>query len=103
MPSCVTQRTDTKLEYAYHQTMRYFFDLKDSKFTYRDEQGQEFASLQDAEAEAIKSLSDIARDARAPKDFADAKVEVRNEASHIVLRMTLLLDIERSPMLKLVV
>lgn len=42
---------------------RYFFDLRDDNGTALDEEGLELASLRSVQAEAAKSVADMARDA----------------------------------------
>jgi hypothetical protein len=41
---------------------RYFFDTNDGYSVVRDETGQELESLQEAQVEAARALTDLARD-----------------------------------------
>jgi hypothetical protein len=62
---------------------RYFFDLRDGKGTAFDEEGLELASLRAVQAEAAKSVADMARDAVISASPADGRqsfaIDVRDE------------------------
>ena len=78
---------------------RFFFDLTDGSLSSRDDEGAVFTTLAAVEAEAIRTLVDAAKDARAPADVADVGIAVRNEAGETVLSMVLRLDVLRTPTL----
>ena len=75
---------------------RYFFDMKNGDHASLDEEGGEFATLKDVESEVIKTLADIAHDARSASDIASIGIVVRNKAGQTVLTMSLKLDIVRT-------
>ena len=76
---------------------RYYFDLLDGDILAIDEEGLELPSLQAAQAEAAKSLADMARDAvhgsSAVAGKRDMAIEVRDAAGPV---MKFTFEIERS-------
>ncbi|WP_441235272.1 DUF6894 family protein [Bradyrhizobium sp. 930_D9_N1_4] len=78
---------------------RYYFDLLDGGVLAVDEEGLELPSLQAAQAEAAKSLADLARDAvydpAATLDKRDMAIEVR-DATGAVMQVKFAFEIERS-------
>ena len=67
---------------------RYFFDLHDDQGTAFDEEGLELASLRAVQAEAAKSVADMARDAVIAATPAKGKqtmaIDVRDEEGPVM-------------------
>ena len=67
---------------------RYYFDLLDGDVLAVDDQGLELPSLQAAQAEAAKSLADMARDAvhgsSAVAGKRDMAIEIRDAAGPVM-------------------
>ncbi len=78
---------------------RYYFDLLDGGVLAVDEEGLELPTLQAAQAEAAKSLADMARDAAhdsaAAPDRRDLAIEVR-DAVGAVMQVKFTFEIQRS-------
>jgi hypothetical protein len=68
---------------------RYFFDVIDSDGIQRDEQGQVFQDVQQADEEALTALLDIAREYMLRREDATLRIEVRNDQDNVVLRKSL--------------
>lgn len=68
---------------------RYFFDVIDSDGIQRDEQGQVFQDVQQADEEALTALLDIAREYMLRRDGATLRIEVRDDQDSVVLRKSL--------------
>jgi hypothetical protein len=78
---------------------RYYFDLLDGDVLAPDEEGLLLPNLQAAQAEATRSLADMARDAvenlAATPDKRDMAIEVRDAAGP-VMQVKFTFEIERS-------
>ena len=83
--------------------MRYFIDFIENEKLSRDDEGLEFAGLEEACAAAIKSLPGITSDVLAAHEKTRAlfetdverlTVQVRDEADQVVFRARLHLDLE---------
>ncbi|RXT54298.1 DUF6894 family protein [Bradyrhizobium betae] len=78
---------------------RYYFDLLDGGVLACDEEGLLLPNLQAAQAEAARSLADMARDAvddlTATPDKRDMAIEVRDAAGP-VMQVKFTFEIERS-------
>jgi hypothetical protein len=78
---------------------RYYFDLLDGDVLASDEEGLLLPNLQAAQAEAARSLADMARDAvenlTATPDKRDMAIEVRDAAGP-VMQVKFTFEIERS-------
>ncbi|GGI23688.1 DUF6894 family protein [Bradyrhizobium guangdongense] len=62
---------------------RYFFDIRDDRELYPDEDGIEFSTQREAEIEAAHTLAGLARDLAGQEDRPDVAVEVRTEAGRL--------------------
>ncbi|WGD56578.1 hypothetical protein QA641_15205 [Bradyrhizobium sp. CB1650] len=58
---------------------RYYFDIRDGKELYPDEEGLEFRTQKEAEKEAARTLAGMARDMAPLDDRQDVAIEVRTE------------------------
>ncbi|GLQ54817.1 DUF6894 family protein [Devosia nitrariae] len=67
---------------------RYFFDVE-NRHAVRDYVGQELASLHAAKAEADRALSEAVKDDFSYEARRDMAINVRDEASVVVLRVFL--------------
>ncbi|QDP25446.1 DUF6894 family protein [Bradyrhizobium cosmicum] len=78
---------------------RYYFDLLDGDILAVDEEGVELPNLPAAQAEAARSLADMARDAvhdsMAAVDRRDLAIEVR-DADGPVMQVKFTFEVERS-------
>ncbi|MBR0915444.1 DUF6894 family protein [Bradyrhizobium japonicum] len=66
---------------------RYYFDLLDDELVALDEEGLQLADLRKVQAEAAKSLADMARDAvetYAPGRRHQMAIEVRDETGPVM-------------------
>ncbi|VIO74383.1 DUF6894 family protein [Bradyrhizobium ivorense] len=61
--------------------MRYFFDIRDGKDLYPDEEGLDLPSQLAAEVEATDALAALARDAADENKRRDVAIEVRSETT----------------------
>ncbi|MGF6426922.1 MULTISPECIES: DUF6894 family protein [Bradyrhizobium] len=59
---------------------RYFFDIRDGTGLYQDEEGLDFPDLRTAEAEAARTLGELARDLTTQVIWPDVAIEVRTES-----------------------
>lgn len=66
----------------------YFFDIENGH-VFRDRVGRDLASLKAAKREADRALSDAVRDDCAQGARRDMAINVRDEASIVVLRVSL--------------
>lgn len=76
---------------------RYYFDLRDRRVLFVDEEGFELRSLEAAQAEAAGALADMARDAIRSDTHDPARqmgIEVRDDAG-LVLQVRFSFEIER--------
>ncbi len=74
---------------------RFYFDVREGAGFTPDDDGIEFANLDEAEREVAKAAADIGRD-RLPKgDTWDVTVEVKNEHRQRVLTVTVTMEIHR--------
>lgn len=77
---------------------RYYFDLLDGDILAVDEEGLELPNLQAAQAEAAKSLADMARDAlhdsAATPRRQDMAIDVRDAAGPVT-QVRLTFEVER--------
>ncbi|MBR1173377.1 hypothetical protein JQ617_05375 [Bradyrhizobium sp. KB893862 SZCCT0404] len=76
---------------------RFYFDLRDEEELALDEEGLELSGLRAAQAEAAKSLADMARDAACAPDSMSGRhrmaIEVR-DASGPVMQVKFTFEIE---------
>lgn len=70
---------------------RYFFDVHNSKFSARDEDGQECADRDAVSAEALRQLCVIAKDDPLLHMHGTIGVIVRDEHDHVALTASLVL------------
>ncbi|MGX4806855.1 DUF6894 family protein [Bradyrhizobium guangdongense] len=63
--------------------IRYFFDIRDDRELYPDEDGIEFSTQREAEMEAAHTLAGLARDLAGDENRPDVAIEVRTEAGHV--------------------
>jgi len=63
--------------------MRYYFDIREGKALYADEEGMELEDQTAAEIEAANSLADAARNSSPPKTRHHLAVEVRTSAGPV--------------------
>ncbi len=74
---------------------RFYFDVREGESFTSDDEGQEFASLDDDERLAAEAAAEIGRD-RLPKgDAREVTIEVRNEHRQRVLTVTVSIEIHR--------
>ena len=66
---------------------RYFFDLEDNGSLASDEEGFEYRDLALAEAEAVKTLAEIARDALPFRHRRTLAIKVRDRSKRLLLRV----------------
>jgi hypothetical protein len=76
---------------------RIYFDTNDGDRIIPDEEGYDLAGIEEAKAEAVKALPDMARDGVPGGDYREFVVDVRDAAGHRVLRARLTLVIEGLP------
>ena len=78
---------------------RYYFDVHDSQGFHRDEDGDEFGSLKEAQDQAQALLPDIAREELPDGELHEITCEVRNDAGRIIYRarLTLRADVVDEP------
>lgn len=62
---------------------RYYFDIRDDTGLYPDEEGLEFGTQREAEAEAAHALADLAHDIAVVDERRDVSVEVRTHAKRV--------------------
>ena len=70
---------------------RYYFDLYNSDGPVQDDDGQPFETRDQARAEAIRILHDVARDEMPDSDLVKITVKVRNETGAQVFEASLIL------------
>ncbi|MBZ9799020.1 DUF6894 family protein [Mesorhizobium sp. ES1-4] len=70
---------------------RYYFDLYNSDGLVPDDDGQPFQSREQARAEAIRILHDVARDEMPDRDLVKITVKVRSETGAQVFEASLIL------------
>ncbi len=63
--------------------IRYFFDIRDDREIYPDEEGIEFSTQREAEMEAANTLAGLARDLAGQEERPDVAIEVRTEAGRV--------------------
>jgi hypothetical protein len=73
---------------------RFYFDTYDGDRFLLDEAGVEFETLEEAKAEAQRSLPEMAREELPCSNHRTFVVSVRNEAGGVVVRMSLSLVVE---------
>jgi hypothetical protein len=71
---------------------RYYFDLYNGDGLVLDENGQLFESRQQARAEAVRILHDIASDEMPDRDLVRITIKMRNEAKAQVFEASLTLN-----------
>ncbi|MBR0875298.1 hypothetical protein JQ633_33405 [Bradyrhizobium tropiciagri] len=59
--------------------MRYFFDIRDTKGLYPDEEGIELPDERAAKVEAAQTLAGLAKDAATEDGRSNVSIEVRSE------------------------
>jgi hypothetical protein len=76
---------------------RYYFDLRDEQGLARDEEGLELASARAVQAEAAKSVADMARDAILAAPLTGGRqtmaIDVR-DAGGLVMQVTFWFEVE---------
>jgi len=77
--------------------VRYYFDIHDGVQLARDDEGNEFASLDAAVQKAVLSAGEIGRNKLAKGQTSDIVVEVRDERNQRVCTITASMKIERHP------
>jgi hypothetical protein len=73
---------------------RYYFDTHDGERFIPDEEGVALHGIEQARAEALKALPDMARDALPSGGSRDFVVEVRDDAGRKLLRVSLSLVVQ---------
>ena len=63
--------------------IRYFFDIRDDRELYPDEDGIEFSTQREAEMEAAHTLAGLAHGLAGGEDRPNVAVEVRTEAGRL--------------------
>lgn len=63
--------------------IRYFFDIRDDREFYPDDDGIEFSTQREAEMEAARTLAGLARDLAGQEERPDVAIEVRTEAGRV--------------------
>jgi hypothetical protein len=77
---------------------RYFFDVIDTGDSTRDEEGVEFADLEEARQEALRTLGEIAKDELPDGDRREFTIHIREDNGPPVLTPSLSLHVKtRSP------
>jgi hypothetical protein len=76
---------------------RFYFDTNDSDRFVPDNEGCDLAGIEEAKAEAVKALPDMARDGLPDEDYREFVVDVRDEGGHTVVRARLTLVVESLP------
>lgn len=74
---------------------RYFIDTDDGRHFCQDEDGAHYADVSDAEALAVWTLSEIARDTAHRGTLSPLCACVRDEAGAVLATATLQLTVER--------
>jgi hypothetical protein len=74
---------------------RFYFDVTDTGRTFRDPEGTELRSIEDARAEALATLGGIARDELPDGDVRDFVIRVRTEEGPVLLTASLSLRVQR--------
>jgi hypothetical protein len=77
--------------------VRYYFDIHDGVQLARDDEGNEFASLDAAVQGAVLSAGEIGRNKLTKGETSDIVVEVRDERNQRVCTITASMKIERHP------
>jgi hypothetical protein len=72
---------------------RFFFDINDGDTGIRDENGVKAASLAEVRAEAVAALPDFLQELSCHENEKRFTISVRDETDHVVLRMTVTIDI----------
>jgi uncharacterized protein DUF6894 len=67
---------------------RYFFDIHNTKFSSRDERGQQCADQDAVSEHALRLLCDVARDRPLEHMHSQLGSTVRDETGHVVLTAT---------------
>jgi hypothetical protein len=68
---------------------RYFFDIFDAQGLTRDEEGIEFASMDDAVAEARRTLGGMVKDALLDGHENEIEIRIRDGQGPVVLSVTM--------------
>jgi hypothetical protein len=76
---------------------RFYFYTNDGDRFVPDEEGCDLAGIEEAKAEAIKALPDMARDGLPHGDYREFVVDVLDEGGDTVLRARLTLVVESLP------
>ena len=74
---------------------RFYFDIREGSLFLKDEDGFEFAGLDEAEQEAIQAVVSMGKDRLPRGDTRDVTVEVRDENQKRVLTVGVHLIIDR--------
>ena len=72
---------------------RYFFDTHDGDSFIQDEIGLEMDDIEAARDQATRGLADLARDSIPGAVRNELSIEVRDEASHLLLRASLWFEV----------
>jgi hypothetical protein len=74
---------------------RYYFDVTDDRGSVTDVEGIQFATIEEAKAEASRALAEIARDRVPGPDRLIFLVAVRDERKHPLFEVRLTLEVLR--------
>jgi hypothetical protein len=74
---------------------RYFFDIHDGPNSSRDEDGEELATLEDAESEAVRALADLSRNRLRNGGKTKLVIDVRDDTGKVVLSTSLTFEVVR--------
>lgn len=74
---------------------RYFFDVTDTGKTFPDDQGTEFANLEQARREALRTIGEIAKDKLPDGDDREFLICIREESGVPLMTVALTLRVER--------
>lgn len=70
---------------------RYYFDWIDEGYIFRDKEGLDLPSLEVATADALKSLTEYARDAAIPRDVS---IDILDDEGHRAARVKVSVALE---------
>lgn len=74
---------------------RFYFDTSDGDIAAVDEEGIEFASIDEAQQEATRAIGEMGRDALPDGTRRELAIAVRDEGGRVVMRVTFTLRVER--------
>lgn len=73
----------------------YFFDVTDTGKTWPDDQGTELASLEEARHEALRTLTELAKDKLPDGDSREFLIEIRENDGPVLVTASLTVRVER--------